>query len=855
MPDNELIFHGAVQSIQFWMSLAVCFGAAWLIVLLMRYERQLVSRGVGFALLSLRLTVLVVLLLTFLQPTMTRTINRDRTGRVIVAVDVSESMDTVDEYATNAELLRWARAAGVVGNQAVADRLDAWVAAWESGNEPAWVDESEAATPARRAELAALRKQNIEQVLETVRKLPRREIARRLLTETQQPLLDELAKVAVVELRVFASQSEPVVMEGAGDALTNLPPALSRSSTNLALSLEATAGSESAPLAGVIVLSDGRHTADSDPLEAASRLSLLGVPAIPVLIGSEQRPKDISIQSLDYPQVVFLNDSLSVRVRAFADGYAGEELNLTMAHSDGTQEVRSLTVPATGPALLDERFELIGDEAGRHEYQLTVDGRPDETRDDNNARTFSINVVDDRSRVLLVDSEARWDFRYLQTAFSRDERITVTPVIFNQPYLGVLPDTFFSRRLPFDPRQANEQQSPLADFDLLVIGDVSPREFSPDVWAIVEHWVRDLGGTLVLAAGRDAMPRAHRAPALDRLLPVSQLRELAIHNVPPDALPNEMGFTLALTDDGADEDILRLDVDAIANRRLWQSLPGHFWGLTGTARPSASVLMTAQGLPDSALGPQPSTLTPLKRERQTGILVHQYYGFGQVLWLGIDSTWRWRQRRGDELHHRFWGQIARWATRNKAAAGNDVVRLSLSNTQVEPDEPVTVRAIWQKRFLDQNPDLKASVEFVRTDAKASDEPPLRIELTATERRPELFEGMLPTLPPGAWTARLVSENADLGAPVQAELFVSQQRTVETADLAANRALLARIADASGGRLLLPDQIHEALSVLKLPEDAAGIRQERALWDHWVVMLTFFTLLTAEWILRKLNGLP
>ena len=871
MLSSELIFQGFAESGRFWLSAAVCIGAAWLIVLLMRYERQLVSRRIGITLLLLRLSVLLLLLATFLQPAMTRTIDRQKTSRVVVAVDISESMDTADEHATNAELLRVARAAGLIGNGSVNQRLDAWIAAWEAGEEPVWVDESEAASPAQRAELAALRRQNIDQVLETARSLPRREIARRILTESQTPLLSQLSEVADVDIQLFSTSSETATADGLSELLAERNPALNRTTTDLSLSLTAPASDTSSQLAGIVILSDGRHTAASDPIEPASRLGLLGVPAIPVAIGSRQQPKDISIQSVDHPQIVYLDDSLSIGVRTLASGYAGEELTLTLTHPDGTEESQPLLIPESGPAVVDTRFTFTADEAGRSDYQLKVASRPDETRDDNNTRTFSVNVVDDRSNVLLVDSEPRWDFRYLQTALERDERTSVTPVVFNQPYLGILPDTFFSRRLPFNALQFDAQHSPLADFDLIVVGDVSPGDFDSRTWSVVEHWVRDLGGTLVFSAGREAMPRAHRSPSLDRLLPVSQFRELSLPTISPTALPDEMGFHLSLTDDGADEDVLRLAVDPLENRRVWQSLPGHMWGLTGTARPTATVLLTATGLPANALGPQGSTLSPLQRERQTGILVQQYYGFGRVLWLGIDSTWRWRHRRGDELHHRFWGQIARWASRNKASAGNDIVRLSLSKTHIEPGETVTVQARWQKRFLDQYPNLKAAIEFIPADsspqviaeerkpsgpANPDSESPLRVDLTATARQPDLFEAVMTTLPPGAWTVRLVVEQADLGSPVEADLYVAQARTAETADLTANHDLLTRIAAASvNGRLLLPDQTDQIIPLLNIPEDATEVRQELTLWDHWLTMLAFFALLTTEWITRKLNGLP
>jgi hypothetical protein len=32
-------------------------------------------------------------------------------------------------------------------------------------------------------------------------------------------------------------------------------------------------------------------------------------------------------------------------------------------------------------------------------------------------------------------------------------------------------------------------------------------------------------------------------------------------------------------------------------------------------------------------------------------------------------------------------------------------------------------------------------------------------------------------------------------------------------------------------------------------------QERTLWDHWLVIVLFSGLLMAEWVVRKVNGLP
>src|SRR5207253_9924378 len=54
-----------------------------------------------------------------------------------------------------------------------------------------------------------------------------------------------------------------------------------------------------------------------------------------------------------------------------------------------------------------------------------------------------------------------------------------------------------------------------------------------------------------------------------------------------------------------------------------------------------------------------------RQGRDNALAALQNYGLGRVLYLGVDSTWRWRYRIGDTYHHRFWSQIIRWAASDK----------------------------------------------------------------------------------------------------------------------------------------------------------------------------------------------
>jgi hypothetical protein len=326
---------------------------------------------------------------------------------------------------------------------------------------------------------------------------------------------------------------------------------------------------------------------------------------------------------------------------------------------------------------------------------------------------------------------------------------------------------------------------------------------------------------------------------------MTNLREIDLAQSGTDASPVERGFRLKLTPDADRHAMFQFDTDVFENRRIWSLLPGHTWGLTGTARPGATVLATAHRADEPSL----------ESERDSAMIVHQHYGFGQVLWIGIDSTWRWRHRVGDKYHHRFWAQLARWAARNKTSAGNDFVRLLLPSSSLTVGDDALFEVRWQKRFLDLNPDLKASIEIYRESDIPREKPFSRIDLQPVDGTPLLFQARAIGLPSGTWTAKVAVENANLGSEVSTSLYVSDPLTGELSDLSANRDLLTQLAEVSGGELILPDKVHRIVELLQRPEESAQSREETTLWDHWVFLLLFFALLTTEWVVRKLNGLP
>ncbi len=833
----DFVFSGAHEGLWTWFWAGLVAVAAVLILMLLQQERRLVSRKAGLAMLVLRLGVLAMLLLTLMQPVITWSRDTEITGSVLVALDVSESMSTADRQASPAEKLRWARALGMYGNAGTNDRIDAWLAAMEAGQEPEWVQPNESADPTRRAELTAARKQNLNGVFDELGRLSRREIALQLLTKTQSPLLEQLSEVAATQVSVFAGEAQ-AADEKVLQAFVDDPPL----AVGIGLSdISKAMGQSDTRLKGIVLLTDGRHTSTNDPVSLAAQLGNTGIPVYPIILGSAFRPRDLSIGNLEYSQTVFKDDNATLTADILASGFDGEKVSVTLKR-DG-EILSEKTVVANGTSVVE--FPLNATEEGRQKFEISVAPQDGETREDNNTVAFAMNVVDDHARVLLLDGESRWEFRFLHRALDRDERVETTSVVFNQPYIGQLNSPYFAQSINLPADVESLDDTPLADIDVVIVGDVSPQDLNEGLLTMLDRYVSELGGTVIFQAGKSYMPLAYDSETLAKMLPIMNASEVNRRGLAETGSPRERGVHVFLTADALDEAMFQFVGERFENRRFWSRLPGHSWAVVAQAKPAASVFACVFD-PDRNTGPE--------FERNNALIAHHYYGFGQVMWMGIDSTWRWRFRAGDKYHHRFWGQLARWAASNKAAAGNASVRLKLSGTELNQGDDLRITALWSRKRIGQNPGTRATIVVTSLDEDGERKPFSELQLEPEEGRTRAHSGRLAALPAGSYRAevRIPGEEND---PIFADFFVHEEKSLELSDVSCNRALLQQIAEASGGRVFNADEASEIPELLRGEADTETRKTTTPLWNHWGVMLVFFGLMTLEWIVRKLSGLP
>jgi hypothetical protein len=773
-----------------------------LVVCLYRYELRLVRRPHALGLLGLRLVVLTLLwAVVALQPTVSHFDTEMVPSEVLVAVDISQSMDVADTQCTPEEADALATAFAVT---------PAEVVGWS-----------------------------------------RKEIARRILSPAGLDLLARLGRRHRVELVGFHETRWSVAPASLDSLFPTDNPGAGNHATDLRQPLMQGSGTGAAPLRGILVLTDGRHNQGVMPLTLAKQLGTLGIPIYPVAIGSKRPPPDLVVVDVHAPGKVFKDTTVPVVARVKAMHLPAQELTveLLLAGKAAGLDQRRKIKHLGGDAIYDVKFQLPMEQAGTHALEVKASSsQKGEITLENNQRTTVVRVVEDKARVLLVDEEARWEYHYLAGTLSRDPTLRLDRVLFAPPRLDIVKSDDVERaglprlHLPDAPTDA-AMPDPLNDYDCIILGDVTPEKLPPADRKRLERFVAERGGTLVLVAGKRAMPLAfasHPNAANDPFLKILPIRD-------PRVFERKDGFTLRLTPEGKRAPFLQLDLNT--GSAGWPDLPAHYWAIIGTRQPGATVL--AAPVAGDASPPDDAT----------GLLVQQSYGFGKVVFVGLDSTWRWRYKAGDTYHHRFWGQLVRWAAAERLLpAGNRLVRFGTREPVYQHGQEIELAA----RLSDEAPAAPFSaqpvVRILRRKADKTEEEVAVVPLQVNAQLGKLLEGKLRELSAGTYRVELdIAKLRDPPFSGDATFTVLPAENGELLDLSTNWELLQGLAEQSQGRMFTPENVEQVLDLLAQRVQPREVRQDSKPWQDeplvWWALGVFVSLLALEWLWRKGLDLP
>jgi uncharacterized membrane protein len=573
------------------------------------------------------------------------------------------------------------------------------------------------------------------------------------------------------------------------------------------------------PLAGILLVTDGASNSGVQPLDAATLAGKDHVPLYIYGVGITS-PKDIIVGSIFAQEVAFAKDEVPVSVRVRSMGLAGQSAKLVVQLGAERAE-REVQFNADGEQVVT--VNVTPQRPGEFDIKASIEPRADEVVKDNNSATQHIRVIDGKIKVLFIEQYPRWEFKYAQAILMRDRRIDLKCVLLEGD-----PSIVYGEGSPFLSEFPRKKED-LFKYDLLVIGDVDPRTFTPAATEMIAEFVSKFGGAMAMVAGKRFAPAAYRGTRIEKMLPV-ELESLDIGNTAPANRP----IKLELTPAGKASQMLRISDKELESASRWAQMPAVYWAAkVARAKPAAEVLVVD---PDPSKGSRYGKMPVMA--------VHQY-GLGQVLFLGTDNLWRWRRNAGDRYHTMIWGQLTQRMALPHLLGASKRTHLTADQKKYTTGQRVTIYArLYTEGF---EPMLDATVKAHYSE-QGSQALPREAMLRPIPGQPGMYRGELVAPSPAVYEFGVDHDRA-----TKLEFAVEDPRQ-ELNETAMNKTLLEQMAAASGGAFFREEDLNSLPDKITGKMERIRTKQEVEIWSTPAYFIALLMLVTVEWVMRKMSQL-
>jgi uncharacterized membrane protein len=585
------------------------------------------------------------------------------------------------------------------------------------------------------------------------------------------------------------------------------------------------------PLSAVVVATDGAANVPRDLGAILRELRARDVPVYTIGVGSTSRAMDAELARLNVPRRVLVGSRVNLEVLVSLNGY-GAKKALIAVREDG-RATKTEEFNLRGNETQTINMEFVASTPGWHRYSVEITPLDGELTIENNKQESLVEVIEGPLRVLYVEGEPRWELGKIRESLQPSEK---NVILVSLQRTGE--NKFYRQGIGSQQELVSgfpKTEDELFAYQGLILGSVEASFFTVEQMRNIESFVSRRGGGLLAIGGRLAFDGGkYRGTPVADALPV--VLEGRTTDVAESFAPV---FKPQLTRSGQAHPITRLNEDRAISLKTWTELPPISVSESlNSVKPGATVLLEAHRVGSNAAS-----------SGQTApLLVQQRYGRGQSLAFTAADTWRWRMKMDSKsnAHETFWRQMLRYLVSNspmqtEIAAEHDVFAVN-----------DTVRIIADLRDKQYNPvsDVGASARVIKPSG-ATIEVPLKFTALNDLKN---YTGEFKADELGQHRIELVSNSSNIGsAKAQSSILVSELNR-EFYSAAQNSELLKRIAAETGGKYYQLDELESLVDDLTYRRTPYSERATKELWDMPINFILIIGLVSAEWFLRKREGL-
>jgi uncharacterized membrane protein len=571
----------------------------------------------------------------------------------------------------------------------------------------------------------------------------------------------------------------------------------------------------------MVILSDFASNSGVNPLEAARRLKVQGIPVVTVGLGTENAAaasRDVALRDIAAGPTVFVKNQLEVRGTIVARGFANQDLDVELRVEDQPAPVArtKIRVPETGEVIPITGLKYTPQTSGERLITLKVAKHEGELLASNNEISTFVTVLSGGLNVLFLQGpNFSWDYKYLMRAIGAAQDIQVDGVVVRRPAeedVGALADDYFAP----------------GRYNAYILSDFPAESLTHKQHKLLADVVKQGAGFMMLGGRSSYGPGGWAETEIGEILPMQ------IH--PGDrVLEPEGGIRFVPSPVGLASYVLQVGATRPETARIWEAMPPiQGTNLFGPEKLGATILAATPG-------PNPESL-----------MLSQDLRKGRVIAYG-GETWVWA-RASDEsrnAHRKFWRQVIFWLSHKENDSENKV-RLSLERRRVGVGEKLDLTATARDPKGSPIPNVRYECKIEREGPNPASQP-VDLFNQGSEARGSVYA--IDNLgQPATYAATVIARRDGQEIGRDSARFLVYQDDRELENPSADRKLAREIAELTGGETVAPERLANRLGGI----DRAAYTEylsptEYKVWDNWPFLLIFAALLTIEWWLRKRHG--
>jgi uncharacterized membrane protein len=584
-------------------------------------------------------------------------------------------------------------------------------------------------------------------------------------------------------------------------------------------------------LSAVVLVSDGGANTSRDLGAELRELRAKNIPIFTVGVGNPSRFKDAEMSRVTTPRRVLAGSAVIADALVRLSGYGSSKV--IVAISEDGRALKTQTLDVKGGEAETLTVEFTPSSPGAHRYAFEVKPLDGEMTLENNAQDTLIEVTNDHPKVLYIEGEPRWEYKFIRMNLAKNEKNLVLVSSLRSA------DGKFYRQ---GVESGNEltQGFPTTDEELftyqgVIIGSVEANFFNYDQLKYIEQFAARRGGGVLMLGGARSFDAGKYANT-----PISDLSPLYLNDQVEEYETQVVSnFKASLTPRGRVHAVTRLNEDRALSAKAWEELPPISIPelLTG-AKPGATVVLEANAIND--------------RSRTAPLLVEERYGRGRSMALTSNDTWRWRMETPSQniSHETFWRQLLRYLV----SASPRQYEVAAERDVYTKGDTVILRGEVNDKKFNAVTDAQV-VARVTKPSGATAEIPLKINFGERQNSSGVdYRNEFTPDENGLYKIEMTARRGGATLGAAQSTFLITDRTREFHDAAQNVELLKRAAAETGGKYFPLNDAKDLLDEITLLEGKNSERVSKDLWDMPINFILLVGLAGAEWFLRKRKGL-